>query len=339
MARKDSAAVVPDVIDGPPPGGGSAGASLVSLPNSARAEVLALFSVASRVQTSAVRVQIYGEELLRTDPTGVSPEEMTRRILAVIVDDAREHRSATERHTYAVTLHRDESELFKATVRLRGGRRDPEIGIGGVPQSSIDASPNGIVRLLMKHLHDTQQMSLGMQGTVIQTMRGELERQARRIGELEAENAKLRTELRTIEHEGRADTLRAETERERQRMIHHLGGQLIKVLPHILRKWFGDLPADALSAIVPSGIARALASVTDDQIAALRSHLSDAMMRVIERARAGESVSVEDVAAFADLTDAGQAACLATLRPDQLEPIIAAVERHQAATPKTADAG
>lgn len=300
-------------------GGGSA----VRVTPSARSEVLALVQQACSAACDAVRVVVYGEEIIRAPASDAST--LGERLIEHIRDDAstREH----GRHGYHLHGMRGDSVAFSTVVRLTGGGASSG-------STSIEPTTAGTLKAVLRHQESLAGLLVKSHAVTLDSMGRELERTRERCELLEDQNDKLRSELRQALEGGKADAARAEQERARTELIIHTGRQLLRYLPHVLKTWFPIGEAEGESddgekgkpKPAPSGIVSALAGVTDEQLERAASVLTTAQREIIGRARAGAAVSVLDVVKLADeLTDEATDTLARVLRPDQMVALVDAM--------------
>lgn len=292
----------------------------------ARAEVLAVCTMAiGAAQCDAVRVVIYGEEILRLPAS--DPNACASSIVNTIEEDAT-GREAGMRHVYSVGALRGDVEAYKGVVRVTGG------GLVAGPNNSVaqlDGSPVSIIKQAQRHTDAAIGHVVRSHTMVTGSLERELDRKTARVDKLEAEVDRLRGELRTALEQGKADAARAETERMRMAMLNQIGAKLLSYIPDVLGTWFpieegkgekggakkkraGD---EERGKPAPKSILQALASITDDQLGQVRAVLTATQVAIVERARGGEVITVGDVLEVAELSDEATHVLPTVLRPDQ----------------------
>lgn len=316
-----SAALVPEVVGASITSSGGGTAS--KLTPGARAEVAAIVEQACGPSNcDSVRIIISGEELTRIAAT--DSQKSAERLIRLIEEDASTREAA--RHSYSIAACREDREVFRTMVRVMGGGQQ-----GSAPGFSLEPSAQGALKLTLRHLEATGSLLVRSHAVTQESMARELERVRARVELLEDQNDALRAELRRALEGGRVDEAKAEQERRRTELIVHAGKQLLRYLPHMLKTWFpmpddDDAPAsEKATKLAPPEVAKALAAVTDDQLAATRDVLTADQLAIVERARSGGAVTLRDVVALADISDEAAARLSSVLRPDQFAALVDAM--------------
>lgn len=292
------------------------------VPTGARAEILAICTQASgNADCDSVRVECYGETIIKRPVR--DPVETSSGLIGFIAQDA-DGREPGTRHAYKVIASRGDRDVYEAMVRVTGG------GIVAGDERQLDVSAHGLLREMASQQRDAARLVISSHTSAMQSLQRENDRKSARVEFLEEQNDKLRRELREALEQGKADAARAETERNRAELVNRAGQQLIKFLPLLLRKWF-PMPEGAVSKErseqpAPASFVRALASVTDEQLAKAKHVLSAEQRDAVDRARGGDELTIADVIACSQLSDEAMEVLPTVLRMDQVAAILEAGE-------------
>lgn len=312
--------------------GGASTSTAARLTAGARAEVLSIVEQACGASScDLVRVVIHGEEIARMEAR--DPQRTGERLIALIQEDAgaREH----GRHSYTVSAIRGDAVIYSSQVRVTGG---------GQPGAALSVEPSaaGALKVALRHQEAIAGLLVRSHASVLDAQSREIERLRERCEKLEGTNDALRAELRRAIEGGRADEMLAEAERRKSELMIEAGRKLLRYMPAVLAHLFGS-PDEIRAAreaeeagkgkaegkpakLAPASFVRALASVTDQQLAEARAVLTPAQAEIVERARSGSAVTLsEAVLLGAELGDEASEALMTILRPDQVAALVDAM--------------
>lgn len=326
---RDKGEIVVDTID--------ESDSHVSPPSaSARASAIAFARQTIGTKGAYCRVVCSDEPIATIWVLERGPEQFALAILDACARDAMERPRGTRPAYYMTGYSDDGRPLTGDRVFFAGQAHVPSTAIDEALRldvSGLDPSASGQIAQQMRHTERIQQLSTAAWGTVVQTLRQENERQAARIAQLEQLAGELQeriAQVATQEHQAKAEAAMVAAKAENMR---HLGSQLIQYVPLALRHFLGAPeagkstprlapPAEAQGAPLPDTVARALVTITDDQMGRVRGALGAEQLDFVERARRGEKLGLDAVGCMQGLSDESIATITEVLTTEQLLPIL-----------------